>query len=91
MNIIDFFSATAMKKSRNHEKTHPSPRHLGEMIQHNCIGEMSAIPTAAPSAEETRLVVPGISPGTRAPKGRAGAQGPRGPGAEVEGLDAFGF
>jgi len=43
------------------------------MIQHNCIGEMSAIPTAAPSAEETRLVVPGISPGTRAPKGRAGA------------------
>lgn len=41
----------------------------GEMIQHNCIGEMSAIPTAAPSAEETRLVVPGISPGTRAPKG----------------------
>ena len=41
------------------------------MIQHNCIGEMSAIPTAAPTAEETRLVVPGISPGTRAPKGRA--------------------
>eukprot|EP00435_Cladocopium_sp_Y103_P047996 s1160_g14.t1 len=41
----------------------------GEMLQHNCIGEMSAIPTAAPSAEETRLVVPGISPGTRAPKG----------------------
>jgi len=38
----------------------------GEMIQHNCIGEMSVIPTAAPSAGDTRLVVPGISPGTPA-------------------------
>ena len=42
---------------------------LGEMIQHNCIGEMSVIPTAAPSAGDTRLVVPGISPGTPAAQG----------------------
>ncbi|CAK9078614.1 unnamed protein product [Durusdinium trenchii] len=37
----------------------------GEMIQHNCVGEMSAIPTAAPSAGESQLVVPGISPETQ--------------------------
>eukprot|EP00437_Effrenium_voratum_P026933 CAMPEP_0181411492 /NCGR_PEP_ID=MMETSP1110-20121109/7905_1 /TAXON_ID=174948 /ORGANISM="Symbiodinium sp., Strain CCMP421" /LENGTH=475 /DNA_ID=CAMNT_0023534117 /DNA_START=48 /DNA_END=1472 /DNA_ORIENTATION=+ len=33
----------------------------GEMIQHNCIGLMSPIPTATPVAKEVSLVVPGFA------------------------------
>ncbi|CAE7573933.1 unnamed protein product [Symbiodinium necroappetens] len=37
----------------------------GEMLQHNCVGDMSPLPTAMPTGNEVHLVVPGMeSPST---------------------------
>mmetsp|Transcript_61601 Transcript_61601/g.144409 ORF Transcript_61601/g.144409 Transcript_61601/m.144409 type:complete len:490 (+) Transcript_61601:61-1530(+) len=32
----------------------------GEMLQHNCVGDMSPLPTAMPTPGEVKLVVPGV-------------------------------
>jgi len=34
----------------------------GEMLQHNCVGDMSPLPTAMPTGNEVQLVVPGMEP-----------------------------
>ena len=34
----------------------------GEMLQHNCVGDVSPLPTAMPTGNEVKLVVPGMGP-----------------------------